>query len=671
VKRIWLTPFVIGLALAASGAGSSAPTKGARLQAFSSCPQLLGHVKQKALPLVQAWGIGGSFVKGAPVPGMAMPSTAAGAADSSRAQEAAPTTPEFSTTNVQEEGVDEPDMVKSNGSHLFVLHGNTLRAVDVRTRKPRLVGSLDLTASGYGAELLLSDNRLLVLSRGGGGGWIEPLPAMTRSIAPIMQANSTLTEIDVSDPSALKLVRTLTLEDSSYVSARLVGSTVRVVTSSSMPSTMPFKTPAPGATEASALAANRAVVQRSRVSAWLPSYRIKKRGAKIGPERSLVQCRNVARPGDFSGLGLLTVLTIDLKKGLDPVDSDAIVTDGRIVYASPESLYVATERWNDRPLPASPNEAPESVRTAIHKFDISDPAKTQYRGTGEVSGFLLSQWSLSEFNGALRVASTEAPAWWGGTQPESESFVTVLQEREGKLVTVGRVGELGKGERIYAVRFIGDVGYVVTFRQVDPLYTLDLSKPAQPAILGELKIQGYSAYLHPVGEDLLLGLGQDASEEGRVRGTQLSLFDVSNLRKPERLHQKVLGLGNSEAEHDHHAFLYWPKTGLVTVPVQTYSPELAEQSFVGAMGFRVGRQRGIDELGRVTHGEKPSQYPIRRSLVVGDELYTVSDLGVQGSSLTTFAELGWAGFPQPKAVADGGIKGGGVTPSPGVTPSSR
>jgi hypothetical protein len=470
----------------------------------------------------------------------------------------------------------------------------------------------------------------------------------------------------VSDPSALKLVRTLTLEDSSYVSARLVGSTVRVVASSSMPHELGFKAPAPGTTEADARAANRAVVSRSKASAWLPSYRVKKRGAKIGPERSLVQCRNVARPAEYSGLGLLTVLTIDLKKGLDPVDSDAIVTDGRIVYASPESLYVATERWSDRPLPARPMDAPapESVRTAIHKFDISDPAKTQYRGTGEVSGFLLSQWSLSEFGGNLRVASTEAPAWWGGTQPESESFVTVLQEREGKLVTVGRVGELGKGERIYAVRFMGDVGYVVTFRQVDPLYTLDLSKPASPTVLGELKIQGYSSYLHPVGDDLLLGLGQDASEEGRVQGTQLSLFDVSNLRKPTRLHQKLLGLGNSEAEHDHHAFLYWPKTGLVSVPVQTYNPEAGEQTFVGAIGFRVGRQRGIDELGRVSHGEKPSQYPIRRSMVVGDELYTVSDLGVQGSSLTTFAEVGWAGFPQPKGVAEGGVsKGSTVTPS--------
>ena len=145
-------------------------------------------------------------------------------------------------------------------------------------------------------------------------------------------------------------------------------------------------------------------------------------------------------------------------------------------------------------------------------------------------GVLLSQWSLSEWEGALRVASTEQPVWWGGPRTESETTVTTLGQRGDALVRLGRVGGLGKGERVYAVRFIGDVGYVVTFRQVDPLYTLDLSAPSQPVVRGELKIRGYSAYLHPVGDDLLLGIGQDADDDGRVVGAQASLFDVSDLR---------------------------------------------------------------------------------------------------------------------------------------------
>jgi hypothetical protein len=353
---------------------------------------------------------------------------------------------------------------------------------------------------------------------------------------------------------------------------------------------------------------------------------------------------------------MLTVLTLDLDKGLEPVDSDAIVADGRIVYASPESLYVATERWADRPVTGQEGEVADGVTTAIHKFDIGDPQRTHYRASGHVTGVLLSQWSLSEHKGALRVASTDTPTWWNpGSRRESESFVTVLREQAGELNAVGRVGELGRGERIYSVRFMGDTGYVVTFRQVDPLYTLDLSNPERPAVLGELKIPGFSSYLHPIGEDLILGVGQDADDEGRVLGSQLAIFDVSNLRKPSRLHHVTLGRGNSEAEYDHHAFLYWPLTRLAVIPLQSYAENGVGEYFSGALGFTLGRARGIDQLGKVSHenaspGQSGKQIapgmPIRRSLVVRGALYTVSDAGVLASSLTALTELGWAAFPQ-------------------------
>ena len=207
---------------------------------------------------------------------------------------------------------------------------------------------------------------------------------------------------------------------------------------------------------------------------------------------------------------------------------------------------------------------------------------------------------------------------------------------------MGRIGGLGKGERVYSVRFVGDTGYVVTFRQIDPLFTLDLSQPERPRVLGELKIPGYSAYLHPIGEDLLLGVGQDADENGRPLGTQLSIFDVSDLRKPTRLYTQHLGQGWSEAEHDHHAFLFWPKTGLVMIPFEQR-----------AVGFRVGRTRGIDPLGKVEHDQA---YPIRRSLVVRDSVLTVSENGVKASSLATLAERGWAAFPATKRSSTGPVR---------------
>ena len=360
---------------------------------------------------------------------------------------------------MQEEGVDEPDIVKTDGNTLYAVANGKLNAVDVSDPKPRLLDTLALNP-GQSHELLLHGDRLLVLSRG--GYWIEPLPAIAARIAPWQPAQSVLSEINVSDPKRLRLVRTLTL-DGSYVAARLVGGSVRIVASSQVPGPLPYVQPKSGTKEDIAAAArqNRAVVASSRVTSWLPTYRIRRAGAKAGKPHPLVQCRHVSRPVGFSGLGMLTVLTVDLTKGLEPVDSISVMTDARIVYASPKSLYVSTELWADRPSPDKPTTEKDGVQTQIHKFDISSPQRTQYRGSGSVTGYLLSQWSLSEFKGVLRVVSTSSPAWWTGGQGESESFLTTLRASGGALVQAGRIGELGKGERVYAVRFVGDTGYVV------------------------------------------------------------------------------------------------------------------------------------------------------------------------------------------------------------------
>ena len=604
--------------------------KAARLVQFGSCGQMLAYVKPQAARLVGPFGFGGGmFAERGGIP-MGVPAAAAPARTAAPQQGV-----DYSGTNVQEEGVDEPDLVKTNGTTLFTVAGGRLHSVDVSDSRPRLLDTLKLEG-GWSQELLLHGEKLLVLSRG--GYFVEPLPGRAASMPAWMPAESVLAEIDVSNPRALKTVRTLRL-DGSYVAARLVGSSVRIVVASQVPAALPFKQP--DETTPAALAAaeqrNEAVIASSRVASWLPSYRIKRPGRAATARRPVVQCRHVRRPPEFSGLGMLTVLTVDLAKGLEPASSTAVMTDARIVYASPENLYVATERWADRPDPDAPTEEQDGVTTAIHRFDISSPQRAQYRGSGRVSGYLLSQWSLSEYRGVLRVVSTETPAWWG-RGGESESYLTTLRHQDGALVQAGRIGGLGKGERVYAVRFVGDVGYVVTFRQIDPLYTVDLANPERPRILGELKIPGYSAYLHPIGEDLLLGVGQDATEEGRPLGTQLSVFDVSDLRRPTRLHHASLGLGWSEAESDHHAFLYWPRTGTVVIPFEQR-----------AVAFRVGRVGGIDELGRIDHApENRWSAGIRRSLVVRDGLLTVSEAGVMSSSLATLAVRSWAGFPPPE-----------------------
>jgi uncharacterized secreted protein with C-terminal beta-propeller domain len=252
-----------------------------------------------------------------------------------------------------------------------------------------------------------------------------------------------------------------------------------------------------------------------------------------------------------------------------------------------------------------------------------------------VPGYLLSQWSLSEYRGVLRVVSTDTPAWWGDG-PASQSYLTALRLQDGGLVHVGQVRGLGRGDRVYAVRMIGPTGYVVTFKQVDPLYTVDLHDPAKLQLLGRLELPGYSSYLHPISTTLLLGIGQSLNQTGNEPdGTQISLFDVSDPKHPALVRQATLGQGWSLAESDHHAFLYWPASNLVVVP-------FGQQ----AVALHVTRA-GISELGRIVHSDaRQSQLPqIDRSAVVGNALFTVSSGGVAANRLTNLASLGWAAFP--------------------------
>ena len=618
---------LISLAMLAAlpAAAADAKRKRPRLKAFSSCASVVDYGNRnldRVAPTMR-----GPVVMPAPMQDQAAtggPPPAAGAPEGA-AREGGGT--DFSTTNVQEAGVDEPDLVKTDGKTVYAVSDGRLQVVAVDRETPARVGQVKL-GGGWDHQMLLHGDRLMV-------SWSEPpdyrggpVSQQASSVPGYYQQATILAEVDVSDRAAPRVVRTMKV-DGRLVSARLTGGIARLVLESSPDAVA----------ERNAGARDR--TSNRRVASWIPRAVTSNRRTGRRVRRNLVRCSSVRRPLTFAGLDLLTVLTIDLEKGLSPIDSDAVMSDAETVYASATGLYVATQRYAAQQVEQRA-EVPDDVTTAIHRFDISDPRTTAYRGSGVVRGYLLSQWSLSERDGVLRVASTTMPPWWGG-DARSESFVTTLDQRDGRLVELGRLGGLGRGERIYAVRFIDDVGYVVTFRQTDPLYTIDVSNPAQPRVLGELKILGYSAYLHPVGDGLLLGVGQDATEEGRRLGTQLSLFDVSDPAAPRRLHQRALGSdSSSEVESDHKAFLYWAPTRLAVIPVSDYS---GEEPFVGAAGFRVDAASGIAAAGRISHpAPNPYAGAIRRSLVAQGRLFTVSDLGLKASSLDGLADQAWVPF---------------------------
>ncbi|MFF0307287.1 beta-propeller domain-containing protein [Streptosporangium sp. NPDC004379] len=310
--------------------------------------------------------------------------------------------------------------------------------------------------------------------------------------------------------------------------------------------------------------------------------------------------------------------------------------------AETASGTAAPETTAPEPTPSLPPE-----ETEIHRFDIGAPGAPRYVASGKVPGRLLNQYSLSEYEGHLRVATTSAdPSDPAAGERDSSSAVYVLDART--LGKVGEVGGLGRGERIYSVRFAGPIGYVVTFRQVDPLYTLDLRDPKAPRATGELKISGYSAYLHPAGDGRLIGIGQEASEKGRTLGTQVSLFDVSDPAAPRLLSRMFAKDSGSEAEWDPHAFLYWPATGTAVVPLNSWS---GERPMGGALVLRID-DSSVTRTGTITHprpgndgnGRFAYDPGIRRSVVIGDDLWTVSDLGLKVSALDGLADRAWIPF---------------------------
>jgi len=209
---------------------------------------------------------------------------------------------------------------------------------------------------------------------------------------------------------------------------------------------------------------------------------------------------------------------------------------------------------------------PAPPTTAVHAFAI-DGESAEYVASGEVPGMVKDRWSFSEYDGHLRVATALGSDSWNPT----ENAVVVLEERGDKLVEVGRAGEMGLGEQIKSVRWFGDIAVVVTFLQVDPLYTVDLSDPTSPKVLGKLKIPGFSSYLHPLGDDLLLGMGQDATQSGMTTGAQAAVFDIGDLRDPKRLDTSGFDPNTELAvTWDTRAFTYLPERRTAISPLQNY-----------------------------------------------------------------------------------------------------
>jgi hypothetical protein len=640
-----------------------------RLTSFHGCGGELAALRKAAEASVGPYGLPGPA---SAVNGTAYRAAADGAPQAAAAPAAVPT---YSGTNDYVAGVDEPDLVKTDGRRIVTVAGGVLEVIDAASRT--MTGRLELSAAGEGiayrpANLLLSGDHALVLTSG--GPVAEGAAGSGGSPRPVYGSRLLLVDL-AGRPSVMSSYAI----EGSLIDARQIGPAVRAVISTQP--RLNFPAQPQSTSNAQRVAANQAVISRAGLDAWLPHYEETSGGAT---STGHIACSAVSRPASYSGANLLTVLTFDLASdALGPGDGVSIVADGNTVYGTDTSLYVAgDERWLAEASTAdagpgmsaggtasTPGSAAAGQQTDIYRFDITSPGPPRFAAGGSVPGYLIDQYALSEWQGHLRVATTTGTSWALADGPPadaqtSSSAVYVLSIRGPVMQLAGHVTGLGRTERIYSVRFMGPVGYVVTFRQTDPLYTVDLSDPAQPRVRGSVALTGYSAYLHPASGTRLIGIGRQADAMGHVGGTQVSLFDVADLAAPDRLATFALTAAISSAEFDPHAFLYWPAAHLMVVPVQVtgmaagapapldgvaQAPD-APQS--GALVLRID-DSGITKAGFITQPGTanttgyPGYSPIERSLIIGQTLWTISAAGAMASDLTTFRQQGWVHFAGP------------------------
>jgi uncharacterized secreted protein with C-terminal beta-propeller domain len=616
----------------ASGGAGGAYAYAETLQPFDTCDSLLQYFKDEAPEYlierarqVTTTTTDASGARAEPMPGRATEDLATGVESGS--------TPPHSTTNVQEAGVDEPDILKTDGNRIVAVAQARVHLVGLNGSKMTLRKTLPDTNV---RNVFLSGDRVLVFS---GQGPQDSEPAFRWA-----GQHAVLTMYDISSLSDPKLIATLTI-DGDVLDARLVESQVRVVTAFSpdVDAPSPVYTP-DGQVSQKSQDELRAAVANTNVDDWVPTYTLRDgTGAEVS-QGPLVECGDLARPDTFSGLDTVAVSSFDMGSALQSRQTVGVIAGGQQIYATDTSTYVSTTDWS---LDGS------AAKTSLHKFVTAPSGASTYQGSGEVPGTLLSQYAMSEYDGVLRVASTVSERrGWVNSRQTTEGVVTTLQEQDGALRQLGQVGGLGwqDNESIRAVRFIEDRGYVVTFRSTDPLYVLDLRNAAVPKVVGELKIPGYSGYLHPLGENLLLGVGQSGLDAGNgvnpslpspappsrggQTGVQFSLFDISDPASPRRIDTQTYGGGAAAAEFDPKAFLYWEPRNLIIAPTNLHGNYRGKGAFSGLVLLR-SNAHGLSEVGRLS----TAYGNVNRSVVIGDTVYMLSEQALQANNLDTRREI--------------------------------
>ena len=530
-------------------------------------------------------------------------------------------TPDYATTNIQVVGVDEADIVKTDGEYIYLVSGESIfssfsgqKVIIVKAYPPEQAQVLsEIKLEGMATGIFINGDRLVVFEEetpyydvrlGPTGEFYMP------SIAYYTSPRTYIKVYDVSDRENPSLQRELSA-DGQYVSSRMIGDHAYVV----------INEPVYGEDDG------------------LNLPRIYSGGNEKEIPATDIYCCNVS---DYYYM-YTTIMAINTQDdNQEPTYETILLGASSNLYVSPDNIYLTFPVWG--------GDVGDFQKTSIHRIHI-DGDEIEFVASGEVPGMVLNQFSMDEYDGYFRVATTTRE----GT---SKNHVYTL---DMALNITGSLENLAPGETIYSARFMGERGYLVTFKQVDPLFVIDLKDPYDPKVLGYLKVTGYSDYLHPYDENHIIGIGKETTDAGEFawyQGVKISLFDVTDVSNPREISKLEIGDRGTDSPvlWDHKAFLFDKLRNLLVMPileakvdVTKYSEaELAwaygEPVYQGAYVFDISIDNGLQLRGRITHIDDPSAleqgyyyyyspYSIKRSLYMDDVLYTISGAKIKMNNL--------------------------------------
>jgi inhibitor of cysteine peptidase len=557
---------------------------------------------------------------------------------------------DYSHTNIQVQGVDEADIVKTDGKYIYqVNRGRVVVARAYPAEEMKIESIIDFTGKNFTPiELYIDEQRLAVI-----GTTCDNIPLRVdrnqkadTSIYPPPRYYSQTVKIivyDIEDRRDIKKLRELEVEGN-YISSRKIASQLYLV-------------------------ANKHIdyyyIQREEGNIT-PSYR----DSTLKDDFIGIDYGSIRYFPDTVESSYMIIAGMDLNKNDEAADISTYLGAGQNIYSSGENLYVAVSNYSSERQGLdkdSPEEAELFIMpvyrydTLVYKFSLNN-GKVTYLAKGKVPGTILNQFSMDENEGFFRIATTRGDTW-RSDEYTSQNNVYILDEM---LNITGKIENIAPGERIYSVRFMGDRGYVVTFKTVDPLFVIDLKDPENPSILGALKIPGYSDYLHPYDENHIIGFGKDTVDikgQAYYLGMKLAIFDVTDVNNPVQKFSEIIGGRGTESEllRDHKALLFSKEKGLMAFPVTVM--ETAENSkkakagfldygefkFQGAYVYNVDLVNGFKLKGKITHLSEEdylkagnywydSSKNIRRIIYIGDSLYSLSDSMLTAHGLESMKE---------------------------------